>query len=161
MQKMLTPTLALIKGQRFPAQWKTALRRHVAVVGIGGNIGDVARRFDRLVNFFQKDKQVMLYQSSPILKNPPFGYTDQNDFYNAVIVLGTNLSPRALLRHLLHTEKKFGRRRSFKDAPRTLDLDLIFFDNVVMDHKDLTLPHPGWSKRDSVRIPLAYLSQHS
>ncbi len=161
MQKQLSPTLSLIKRQLFPFVWSSKLCRHVAVVGIGGNIGDVSRRFEKLIGFFLKDKQVTLYQSSPILKNPPFGYTDQDYFHNAVVVLGTNLSPRLLLRHLLHIEKKFGRKRSFKDAPRTLDLDLLFFDDVVMNHKDLTLPHPGWSKRDSVRIPLAYLSKRS
>ena len=161
MQRPLTPTLCLIKRDLFPAHWEVKKRRHTAVVGIGGNVGDVNRRFERLIGFFNKDHNVSLYQSSPILKNPPFGFEDQDDFHNAVVILGTNMAPRVFLRHLLHTEKKFGRKRSFKNAPRTLDLDLIFFDNVVMRHKELTLPHPGWSYRDSVRIPLAYLSKRS
>ena len=161
MQKMLTPTLSLIKRDLFPSTWRQKKRRHVAVVGIGGNVGDVSRRFEHLLGFFAKDQKLTLLQSSPILKNPPFGFTDQDDFHNAVVVLGTDLTPRAFLRHLLHTEKKFGRKRSFKNAPRTLDLDLLFFDDVVMNRKDLTLPHPGWNQRDSVRIPLSYLSKRS
>jgi 2-amino-4-hydroxy-6-hydroxymethyldihydropteridine diphosphokinase len=159
MHKVVTPALSLIKQNLFPGHWSGNARRHIAVVGIGGNVGDVKRRFEHLVAFFHRDRLVSLYQSSPILKNPPFGFEDQDDFHNAVMVLGTDLTPRAFLRHLLHTEKKFGRKRSFKNAPRTLDLDLLFFDDVVMNHKELTLPHPGWSHRDSVRIPLAYLSQ--
>lgn len=161
MQKALSPSLTLIRGNSFPSHWENKPRRHRAIVGLGGNLGDVCRRFSHLLGFWRNDLHISLYQSSPILKNPAFGFTDQDDFYNAVVVLGTDLSPRAFLRHLLHTEDKFGRQRSFKNAPRTLDLDLLFFDDVVMHHKELTLPHPGWKDRDSVRIPLSYLSKRS
>ena len=67
------------------------------------------------------------------------------------------MTPKKLLNYLLHLEKKFGRKRSFENAPRTLDLDMIFFDNRVINTPSLTLPHPSWSIRESVVIPLAGL----
>ena len=96
-------------------------------------------------------------ETAPILKNPPFGYINQSYFYNSLIVISTNLQPKALLRYILHAEKRFGRRRLFKDAPRTLDIDMIFYENRVINSRDLILPHPHWHKRDSVLIPLNYL----
>ena len=142
----------------FPASYKTAkVLRHRAIVGLGGNVGDVIRRFQQLSLYLQKDSRVSLLHTSPILQNPPFGYTDQDDFLNSVMELETNLNPQELLTLLLRTEKRFGRKRSFANAPRTLDLDLIFFDKVKMQTRSLTLPHPHWSERESVIIPLQNL----
>ena len=133
---------------------------HRATIGIGGNVGDTIRRFSRLFVYLRRRKDaIRIVETSPILKNPPFGYTQQPDFYNAIVTVETRLNPHALLRFLLHTEKRFGRRRSFKNAPRTLDLDLIFYDARRIEDKDLTLPHPHWNERDSVLIPLSYLQR--
>lgn len=134
--------------------------RHRVVIGIGGNVGDVLRRFRRLLQYWKRcNDAVRIVATSPVLKNPPFGFADQADFYNAIVVVCTPLSPRALLRFLLHTEKRFGRKRTFKNAPRTLDLDMIFYDNRKIAHKTLTVPHPHWRERDSVRIPLSYMER--
>jgi len=129
-------------------------QRYEVVVGIGGNVGDVRRRFEHLFVVLKKDKRVSLEKTSFILKNPPFGYTDQDDFFNSILVLKTSMQPKVLLRYLLRLEKKFGRRRSFANAPRTLDLDIIFFDNRKIDTKDLSVPHPFYSQRESVMVPL-------
>ena len=132
-------------------------RRHRTIVGVGGNVGDVLRRFEHLFWYLKHAKRVTLLESAPILRNPPFGYLDQADFYNTVIVLETSLTPRQLLRFLLHTEKRFGRKRSIKDGPRTLDLDIIFYDKITIDSSILKIPHPDWMNRKSVLIPLMYL----
>lgn len=157
MTRKLTASLTLFEHRHKRFAFSNKRRSHSVTVGVGGNIGDVSRRFTHLLFFLQRDTQLSIHAISPILKNPPFGYTQQEDFYNAVIHVSTHLSPRACLKHLLAIEKKFGRKRSFQDAPRTLDLDMIFFDDVVMNHKDLTLPHPGWWQRDSVLIPLSLI----
>ena len=91
------------------------------------------------------------------MKNPPFGFTEQEDFLNTTIVIKTSMNARIFLEYLMRLEKKFGRKRSFSNAPRTLDLDIIFFDNLVMDTDKLTLPHPAWMERESVLIPLSGL----
>ena len=160
ISRRLSKDLTAFYGPHFPSTLvnKHTLR-HEATVGIGGNIGDVRRRFEHLFFFFQREKGVIVKRTSLILKNPPFGYKKQDDFLNAIIVLQTSMQPRVFLRYLLRVEKKFGRKRSFANAPRTLDLDIIFFDNRTIKQKDLTIPHPSWSKRESVVIPLAGMSR--
>lgn len=130
---------------------------HRALVGIGGNIGDVVRRFERLYWFFRHSRFVTLLESAPILRNPPFGFLEQADFYNSIMLLETSLTPRELLHYLLRVEKRFGRKRFLKDGPRTLDLDILFYDDIQIDTKELTIPHPEWMNRDSVLIPLKYM----
>ena len=127
---------------------------HDALVGIGGNLGDVPARFERLYRYWQRSGVVQIVETSPILRNPPFGYADQPDFDNAVVHLRTALDPHAFLRYLLYVEKRFGRERSFANAPRTLDLDLIFYDHRHIQSPRLRLPHPHWHERDSVVMPL-------
>jgi len=123
------------------------------LIGIGGNLGDVPARFERLWRYWQRSGEVVIIQTSPILRNPPFGYRDQPDFYNALIHLRTSLDPHMLLRYILYTEKRFGRTRSFAHAPRTLDLDMIFYDDRTIRTSRLSLPHPHWRERDSVVMP--------
>ena len=136
---------------------KGSAKSFQATLGIGGNIGDVKRRFNHLFIYLKSSPFVEVVETSPILKNPPFGYLEQDAFYNALIIVKTCLRPKALLRYILHIEKRFGRKRSFPDAPRTLDIDMIFYENVTMNTKALTLPHPAWRSRTSVVIPLTYL----
>ena len=152
----LNDTLTLFQGLLFPYKSKKVSPfRYTATVGIGGNLGDVKRRFHHLFFHLQKEKRVTLLQTSLILKNPPFGYTDQDDFFNSIMIIKTNMQAKDFLAYLMRLEKKFGRMRSFPNAPRTLDLDIIFFDNKIINTKKLTLPHPAWSQRESVVIPLA------
>lgn len=126
-------------------------------MGIGGNVGDVKRRFEHLFYFLKRDKRVELLQTSSILKNPPFGYLEQEDFLNAVMVLQTSMQPKSFLDFLHRVEKRFGRVRLFQDAPRTLDLDIIFFGNKKMKSERLTIPHKSWFERESVILPLTEL----
>ena len=153
------PHHTLYYTPHFPYATARCVEGYRVVLGIGGNIGDVMRRFDHLFYYLQRSRWVTILKSSPILKNPPFGYTKQADFLNAVIEIATPLRPEALLRYLLRVEKRFGRRRSFPDAPRTLDIDMIFYEGVTQEREVLTLPHAGWQERDSVLIPLLYLQQ--
>jgi len=130
---------------------------HIVTIGIGGNLGDVKRRFKKLFNFLKTNSKISIISTSPLLKNPPFGYKDQPDFYNAVIILYTIMKPEEFLKYALNLEKRFGRVRTFKNAPRTLDIDIIFFDNLKIDKENLKIPHPKWKERVSVVIPLSLL----
>lgn len=156
LKKKLDENHTLIRTVQFP-YYSVAYKRHKVLLGIGGNIGDVLRRFRHLFDVFKHSAFLDIVETTPIVKNPPFGYLEQKDFYNALILIETNLSPKALLRYVLGVEKQFGRRRSFKDAPRTLDIDIIFYENIVMHSKHLILPHPYWNQRSSVLLPLQYL----
>ena len=148
------------RSRFFPFLKKSQKRyKHIAVIGIGANIGDAKRRFDRVFRYFLNSSCLYIKETSPILKNPPFGYLEQNDFLNAVMIVQTSLSPNELLRFLQHTEKIFKRQRSFKNAPRTLDLDIIFFDSIKIMQNRLIIPHPKWSERISVVLPLLTLKE--
>lgn len=158
LRRRLSDRLTLIKTPCFPGRFRASDLPYRVTVGIGGNLGDAARRFEHLLVFLRRDPRVHLLSTAPILKNPPFGFTEQADFLNSVIVLQTALQPRELMRFLLRTERRFGRVRTFANAPRTLDLDILFFDGRRMDRPDLVIPHPHWRERESVLIPLAFLS---
>ena len=121
-------------------------------------MGNLFKRFNKLFFSFQKSLVVDIIETSPILRNPPFGYIDQPDFYNTIIVLKTNLLPEELLKYLLHVEKIYKRERFFKNAPRTLDLDIIFYDKIRKSKNNLVIPHPHFHQRESVLIPLSYIS---
>lgn len=155
-KKALNHQHTLIFTPHFPYNTKNRANNR-ALLGIGGNMGDVLRRFEHLFWYLKRSPFVHIVETAPILKNPPFGYTQQDDFYNSLMLIETPLKPKALLRYVLRVEKIFGRKRSFRDAPRTLDIDIIFYENRTMDTEELTLPHPGWKERASVLIPLSMM----
>ncbi len=150
---------ALVASRRFPMRFSMPEQSHFAVVGIGGNLGHVARRFDRVVDYLNRSGVVQVVETSPLWRNPPFGFTDQPDFLNGAMLLTTRLSAVELMRYLLWVEKRFGRVRTFKNAPRTLDLDIIFYDDQQIRTKRLHVPHPRFHERPSVTIPLAFLQE--
>jgi len=157
-QKVLNNSdLLLFSSTLFPAKFRRVGLKHKAVVGIGGNIGDSVKVFERVVRYLQKSKLLHIIQTAPLLKNPPFGFIDQPDFINSVVVIETNLSPTALLKYLLWVEKRFGRVRLFENGPRVLDLDIIFYDNLKLKTKRLTVPHPHFLNRDFVMLPMSFL----
>jgi 2-amino-4-hydroxy-6-hydroxymethyldihydropteridine diphosphokinase len=156
----LNESLTTFKGLHFGSKNRPkSSHRYRVTVGIGGNVGDVKRRFEHLFTFLKRDRRVELLQTSLILKNPPFGFIDQDDFLNSIIVLQVSMQPLAFLRYLHRVEKKFARKRSFANAPRTLDLDIIFFDSRFMKTDRLTIPHTSWFERESVVIPLADINR--
>ncbi len=162
MRKRLTSTLTLYFNYNFPFKSNSvSTKKYTVTLGIGGNIGDTKQRFNKLFLALKKDSRFNILQTTPLLKNPPFGYLNQNDFLNGLIVLKTNLAPMPLLKQMQRYENRFGRKRSFKDAPRTLDIDIIFIkrDGLSLKIKtpDLIVPHNSWNERASVTIPLSYL----
>ncbi len=156
LRRKLDERHTLVSSQHFPSSIKSKGGRR-ALLGIGGNIGDVGRRFEHLFWVFKRSSLLRVIETSPLFVNPPFGYTEQGDFTNALLWVETQLTAKMLLRYVLAVEKRFGRTRSFQDAPRTLDIDIIFYENVTMDTKTLTLPHPAWMQRESVLTPLSYM----
>ncbi len=159
LQKALNEDLSLIKTPLYPCEFTGSSKRYSVTLGVGGNVGNLVRTLEKLVLYFLRSRACDVIRTGPILKNPPFGYLDQDDFYNSVLLVKTNLQPRAFLKYVLEVERKFGRKRSFANAPRTLDIDMIFYENRKMNTEVLTLPHPHWRERESVVIPMAYMEQ--
>ncbi len=155
MKKKLTQKLTLFYTSNFPKRFNcNSAKKYAVTIGIGGNIGNTKKIFDKLILCLKKDARFTLLMTSPLLRNPPFGFLQQSDFLNGIITLQTNLCPNAFLKAMQRYEIKFGRKRSFQDAPRTLDIDIIFFDNKKINTQNLVIPHKNWANRESVIIPL-------
>ena len=155
MKKKLTQNLTLFYTSNYPKKFNsTSNKKYSVTIGIGGNIGNTKKIFDKLILCLKKDARFTLLMTSPLLQNPPFGFLEQSDFLNGIIALKTNLAPNEFLKNMQRLEKRFGRKRSFQDAPRTLDIDIIFFNNKKINTKDLIVPHKDWANRESVIIPL-------
>jgi 2-amino-4-hydroxy-6-hydroxymethyldihydropteridine diphosphokinase len=156
VKKSLSLEHTLIRRKNYPFM-RSSEGGESVFLGIGGNVGNVLRRFEHLFAYLNRSSFLRIVETAPILKNPPFGYDAQADFYNTIIHIETTLRPKALLAYLLRVEKVFGRKRSFANAPRTLDIDILFYGKIEMHTAFLTLPHPAWSERNSVLIPLSYM----
>jgi 2-amino-4-hydroxy-6-hydroxymethyldihydropteridine diphosphokinase len=126
----------------------------VAYVGIGSNLDDP--RAQVLGAFEELDRlpHTRVVRRSSLYRTAPVGHEAQPDFINAVAQLETALPARRLLAELQSIEKSHGRERSFKNAPRTLDLDLLLFGNAKLSSPQLTLPHPRMHERAFVLAPL-------
>ena len=135
IRKKIDAKNTLIKTKDFPCI-SSSQSGYRVLLGIGGNIGDVIRRFEHLLYYFKRSALLRVIETAPIVKNPPFGYTEQGDFYNSLMFIETFLRPKALLRYLLRVEKVFGRKRLFKDGPRTLDIDIIFYEDRRVETKN-------------------------
>lgn len=160
MRKKLTNNLTLFYSNNFPKEInKTSNKKYSVTIGIGGNIGNIKKTFDKLFLCLKTDSRFDLLMTSPLLLNPPFGFLDQNEFLNGIILLKTNLAPNEFLKNMQRLERRFKRTRSFKDAPRTLDIDIIFFHNKKINTEKLIIPHKDWKQRDSVVIPLKLLGK--
>lgn len=129
-----------------------------AYVGLGANLSDPAQQVAQAALELARLPQTRVLATSSLYRSKPVGYQDQPDFVNAVAALATQLPPRALLDRLLAIETRHGRTRAFKNAPRTLDLDLLMYDGLVMHEPGLTLPHPRMLERAFVMIPLAEIA---
>jgi 2-amino-4-hydroxy-6-hydroxymethyldihydropteridine diphosphokinase len=127
-----------------------------AYIGLGSNLGD---RMTTLQMAIQRLEALgRIAGVSGLYETEPVGNLDQPPFLNAVVALNTELAPADLLGALLGIERDLGRSRSFPNAPRTLDLDLLLVDDVTLDSSDLTLPHPRLHERAFVLVPLAELA---
>src|SRR6201996_7916279 len=128
-----------------------------AVIALGGNVGDVRATFKKAIAHICGMTQAALLSRSSDYSTPPWGEKDQPPFINACIEIETSLDPHALLFTLHKIEQKFGRDRAREQrwGPRTLDLDLIAYDDVKLDKPELTLPHPRLFERALVLVPLA------
>jgi 2-amino-4-hydroxy-6-hydroxymethyldihydropteridine diphosphokinase len=128
-----------------------------ALAGLGGNIGDVRATLDRAVAAFCDGTDVRLTAQSSDYATPPWGVVDQPPFVNRCIAVETVLAARALLDRALAVERSLGRdrRREQRWGPRTIDIDLLTYDDVGMEEPGLTLPHPRLFERAFVLVPLA------
>jgi 2-amino-4-hydroxy-6-hydroxymethyldihydropteridine diphosphokinase len=130
----------------------------IAYVGIGSNLDEPEKHVERAMLELDRLAHSRVVKRSSLYRSAPVGFADQPDFINAVAQLETGVSADRLLSDLQQIESRHGRRRSFANAPRSLDLDLLMFGNSELKTSDLTLPHPRMHERAFVLKPLMEIS---
>jgi 2-amino-4-hydroxy-6-hydroxymethyldihydropteridine diphosphokinase len=129
----------------------------LAYVGIGSNLEEPRRQVEQAFEELKTIERTTLLRRSSLYRSAPVGYSDQPQFINAVAALDTALGPERLLDQLQAIEARHGRLRSFANAPRTLDLDLLLYGTQTIRSPRLTVPHPRMHERAFVLRPLLEL----
>ena len=133
---------------------------HIAYIGIGSNLGDKVSQCEEAISDILKADRHKLLARSSLFKTKPIGYTSQDWFINAVIKIETDLDPFELLQNLKGIESLLGRKETVRWGPRTIDLDILFFDEKEIQTDELQIPHPRLQERQFVLIPLAEIDRH-
>jgi 2-amino-4-hydroxy-6-hydroxymethyldihydropteridine diphosphokinase len=124
---------------------------------LGSNIGNSEQQLTQAITHIKKEVGKIIHASS-IYQTAAWGKTDQPDFLNQVIIVGTSLTAEEILSIILAIEEKMGRVRAEKNAPRIIDIDILFFNKEIIHTKNLKVPHPEIQNRRFVLIPLSELS---
>jgi len=126
--------------------------KHIVYLSLGTNLGNRAANLKQAVSLLPP--QMTVKAKSKIYETPPWGYTDQDDFLNQVVRVSTYLDPKPLLRHIKRLEVAMGRKATFHYGPRLIDIDILFYDDLVMETPPLVIPHPHLHERGFVLLPM-------
>lgn len=129
---------------------------HIVYLGLGGNLGDRSANLKSAREGLSPT--VRLLECSPVYETPPWGYLDQPSFLNQVLKGETEASPRDLLIYLKELERQLGREPTVRFGPRVIDIDILFYDDLVFEMSGLKIPHPRIAGRAFVLLPLADLA---
>ena len=138
-----------------------SIKKHSVYIALGSNIGDKSKNLSSAIEEINTLIGEVTEVSS-FFENEPQGFKSDNIFVNACLICKTNLNPLATLKELKNIEKKMGRKRTngvYKD--RIIDLDIIFYDQLVFNSKKLTIPHKEYKNRNFILIPLAELTPNT
>ena len=126
----------------------------ICFIGLGSNLGEPSDQLRLAISDIDQLPGTRVLASSAFYRSAPIGYLDQPDFVNAVVKIETGLAPRQLLSAMLGIERLHGRERTFSNAPRTLDLDVLLYGDMQIDEPGLAIPHPHMHRRAFVLQPL-------
>ncbi len=129
---------------------------HTVFIALGSNLGDRLANLQAAIAALNPD--IRPVRCSSIYETPPWGYLQQPKFFNQVISAETELQPAGVLDRLKSIEEQLGRRETFRYGPRVIDLDILFFDDLVIESPPLVIPHPRLHERAFVLMPLAELA---
>ena len=131
-----------------------------AYIGIGSNLGTLGINCTKAIEKISSTKDIKIISKSSFYQTEPIGGVQQGWFVNSAIEIKTDLSPENLLSVLLNLELAMGRIRKEKWGPRLIDLDLLLYGNLILENKDLTLPHPEIQNRKFVLIPMCEIAEN-
>jgi len=125
---------------------------HRVFLGIGSNLGNRRENLQKAIAALQKNLHID--RISKIYETQPWGFTDQPAFLNQVLSAETELEPLELLTEIKEIEQEVGRTPTFRYGPRVIDIDILFFDDLILDEENLSIPHPMIAERAFVLVPL-------
>ena len=128
------------------------MKEHIVYLALGTNLGDRSANLKQAIAALTPQLEVKA--KSRVYETPPWGFEEQPKFLNQVVKANTYLDPEPLLKHLKRLEVALGRQESFPNGPRLIDIDLLFYDNLVLNKPSLVIPHPRLHERGFVLLPL-------
>ena len=131
---------------------------NIAYIALGSNIEPRGKYLEEAIALLSEHEKISVEKESSIYETVPVGYTDQDLFLNMVVEIHTELSPYDLLYYCQHIENHLGRKRTIRYGPRTVDLDILLYNQESVDDEALTIPHPRMYNRAFVLIPLAEIN---
>jgi 2-amino-4-hydroxy-6-hydroxymethyldihydropteridine diphosphokinase len=129
--------------------------KYKVFIGVGSNIGLRNENCEEAIRLLNKAQKIEIIERSSLYESEPVGKTNQNWFVNAAVAIKTSLTPETLLESVFKIEKFLGRERHEKWGPRIIDLDLLIYENYVINSTTLKIPHPEMTKRRFVLLPLS------
>ncbi|GAB4432977.1 MAG: 2-amino-4-hydroxy-6-hydroxymethyldihydropteridine diphosphokinase [bacterium] len=130
----------------------------VSYIGVGSNLNEPTKNIERARELLLSNSGINFIKSSSLYETSPWGVEDQPNFVNAVWQIETELTPTALFLILKNIESSMGRKRCIRYGPRIIDLDILFYDNLIYQDLNLTIPHPKLQERSFVLFPLCEVS---
>jgi 2-amino-4-hydroxy-6-hydroxymethyldihydropteridine diphosphokinase len=131
------------------------MKEHTVYLALGSNLGDRLANLKQAIDSLTPQMEVKA--KSSVYETPPWGYEDQPKFLNQVVKAKTYLDPEPLLKHLKRLEVALGRQPSFPNGPRLIDMDILFYDDLILNTSSLVIPHPRLQERGFVLLPLMEL----
>ena len=125
---------------------------HTVYLSLGTNMDNRSANLKSAISSLPP--QLDVKKKSHVYETPPWGYTEQDKFLNQVVMAKTYLEPEPLIKHIKRLEVALGRKATFRYGPRLIDIDILFYDNLVLETPSLTLPHPHLHERGFVLVPL-------
>ena len=123
-------------------------------LGLGSNLGNKKANLDRAITTINRHYDIKVVATSSVIETEPWGMTEQPEFLNMAIEIETELNPKSLLNEIMRIEDDLGRVRDIKWGPRIIDIDILFYDTLILNVDELNIPHPYLSERDFVLKPL-------
>lgn len=135
-------------------------RWHQAYIAVGSNMGDKKKHIEDAMTIIEQSWHTDILDRSDLIETEPVGYTDQDNFINGVFEIRTLLTPSKLIHWLLGIEEQLKRERTIPLGPRTIDLDIIYYDDIINSTKDAVIPHPRMQDRSFVLVPLNQIAPY-
>lgn len=157
LKKPWAPVLLELK---YPAI-RIVRARHIAYIALGSNLGDKKAHIEHAMTLINQSGHTKILRQSTLIETDPVGYDNQDPFLNGVVMVSTTLTPKKLMQWLMSIEAALKRERLVKWGPRTIDLDVIYYDDLVTDDTVIVLPHPRMHERRFVLEPLAEIAPYA